>query len=478
MKFEVNVQNNVGSKLSTGAEILNKDDNGIISNTMKYSIPLLLKLRAKLGIKRTINDDYVDLMRTLLLEERPNFIETNDTSKHFGGRFSLSGFSSRGSRNSSRNRLSHGSSSKRSIVKVEDDDLWDMPCTSSADITLGDIREAESRMKAEDLTLDQYVEKHKGSLERKSIQNKEIANNNNKSNDNNNTTGPPINCLSNTNTKNNTNIINNDTNTFKQPSNFIGSFTSSNDTSTGTKSSYISETFLKGPANLSLFDVNTPLFDDDTNDNDVRLPLGSNPNNITTNTNNIANPGVFSWSNRSPSVQCNNILNTSTSFPALSKTGHVPTTIKQAIENSSIQEPNILQRLQTSVVAKQNDVKHSFTDPRLQNRVTDLTYQQSFSSITNNNRRSSFSTNQVQNSANLNRSSIPPSFTEYPPLSSASIPTHSINQIQSHRQNTIKTNDAGRLLMSIIGAGSSYNTNSNNQNQSNHYYYQNNNGNR
>ncbi|OII76674.1 hypothetical protein cand_027950 [Cryptosporidium andersoni] len=478
MKVEVNTQNNVGGKLSIGADILNKDDNGIISNTMKYSIPLLLKLRTKLGIKSIISDDYVDLMGTLLLEERPNFIETNDTSKHFGGRFSLSGFSSRGSRNSSRSRLSHGSSSKRSIVKVEDDDIWDMPCTSSADITLGDIREAESRMKAEDLTLDQYVEKHKGFLEKKSMQNKEITNNNN-SDSNNNITGPPINCLSNINAKNNTNtnVINNDANIFKQPSNFIGSFTSSNDTSIGTKSSYISETFLKGPANLSLFDVNTPLFDDDTNDNDVRLPLGSNPNNITVNTNNITNPGVFSWSNRSSSVQCNNILNTSTSFPALSKIGNVPITIKQAIDNSSIQEPNMLQRLHTSVVTKQSDVKHSFTDPRLQHGVTDLTYQQSLSSITNNNRRSSFSTNQVQNSTNLNRSSIPPSFTEYP-LSSASIPPHSINQIQYNRQNTIKTNDAGRLLMSIIGAGSSHNNNSNNQNQSNHYYYQSNNGNR
>ncbi|KAH8583992.1 uncharacterized protein ELE39_002750 [Cryptosporidium sp. chipmunk genotype I] len=520
-----------------------------------YTIPLLLIIglalkgndkNKTLGPGMAIDDQYKKEILSLLLESRPTILESADSTKPFGGRFGTAGFGSRGGRGNQRGRVFSGQiggSGRRSIIRQQNENLWDMPCSEMTSMTLGDIREAENKMKAEDLTLDQYVERQKESNDRNSVsfsqsnQKKNfvsipisgetpinvnntfslnsnsvknyqghISNNNNASsqhnsslfnhqhnrnhyNHNNQQTNRDsfMNRFGQSGTLNsqhNANIhqsgVNHELNASVILRNELIGFEKKNSSIFSTnnsnrKSSSISETFLNGPANLSLFDVNTPIFDDDNNDAviDFRPPIINNTNTVrigfeeSSKNKNIPEQliGVksqfehgiqssvsnFSWSNRNGNNEeldknIGNVSDNSMSFPALSKNSQFgQSQIKMQNNNhpSMLSEQNILQKLHAAGMASKLVDKNMNIMDNVDHR-----------SLNHNN---FFESKFKQNNSNTN---------EYPPLSSASntlpssLSSHNSNNLKFNNQ--LKSNEAGRLLMSIIGAGQQNNNNNRN----------------
>ncbi|CUV06001.1 unnamed protein product [Cryptosporidium hominis] len=519
-----------------------------------YSISLLLIIglalkgngeNETLGSGVAIDDQYKKEILSLLLESRPAIVESAESTKPFGGRFGATGFGSRGGRGGQRGRVFSGQiggTGRRSIIRQPNENLWDMPCSEMTSMTLGDIREAENKMKAEDLTLDQYVERQKESNDRKSssfsqsnqkknfvsipisgetpinVSNTFSLNNgsakdyqihissnvngnfHNNSGQSNNQHGRHHNNHNNQqhnrdsfmnrlgqsgtlNSHNNTNNHQNSTtnqanNSVNLKSGLIGGEKTQSSSVFSTnisnrKSSSISETFLNGPANLSLFDVNTPIFDDDNNDAvvDFRPPMIKNANTVrngfeesgkskgiseqlvrgqTQFENGIqVSASNFSWLNRNGNTEevdksiSNNISDNSTSFPALSKNSQFSQSqVKVQNNNHSLMssEQSILQKLHAAGIASKLVDKNIIDN--IDNR--------------NLNHNNYFESKFKQNISNTN---------EYPPLSSASNMVSSSLSYDSNNlkfNNQLKSNDAGRLLMSIIGAGQQNNNNNKN----------------
>ncbi|OII71227.1 uncharacterized protein cubi_01702 [Cryptosporidium ubiquitum] len=508
-----------------------------------YTVPLLLLIgfalkndskNKTLGPEIALDEQHKEEILSLILESRPAVVESSDSTKSFGGRFGAAGFSSRGNRGSQRGRVFSGQvggGGRRSIIRQPNENLWDMPCSEMSSMTLGDIREAENKMKAEDLTLDQYVERQKESSDRKSasfsqsnqkksfvsipISGEAIINvsstfslNNNpvknhqghttsNANDNFQRNSIQFNQQHNQHqqpnkdnfmsrfgqngTLNSQNILNVQQNSISHEFNTSvdlrnelvgGERTNSSLFSTianNRKSSSISEAFLSGPANLSLFDVNTPIFDDDNNETgiDFRPPIvHNNANTIGSFDDNNKNKDTseelmrgqahfeqgiqssasnFSWSNRNSNSEeidnknISNLSDNSTSFPALSKNSQFSQSqVKTQNSHSSISsEPNILQKLHAAGMASK------LVDKNMMDNVGH-----------GNLKHNSFFETKFKHKSNGN---------EYPPLSSASnaAPTSLSSSISNNLKfnNQLKSNDAGRLLMSIIGAGQQNNNN-------------------
>ncbi|KAK9172394.1 Uncharacterized protein cmbei_50090 [Cryptosporidium meleagridis] len=510
-----------------------------------YSISLLLIIglalkgndeNKTLGSEVAIDDQYKKEVLSLLLESRPVIVESTESTKPFGGRFGATGFGSRGGRGSQRGRVFSGqigSTGRRSIIRQPNESLWDMPCSEMTSMTLGDIREAENKMKAEDLTLDQYVERQKESNDRKpssfsqsnqkknfvsipisgenpinvnntfslnsgSVKDYQIHISSNVNGNYHHNSGQPnnqhnqqhnrdgfMNRLGQTGTLSSHNSTNRHQDSTTNEANnsvtlkselIIGEKTQSSSVFStnisNRKPSSISETFLNGPANLSLFDVNTPIFDDDNNDTvtDFRLPMIKNANAIrsgfeesskskgiseklirgqTQFENGIqGSASNFSWLNRNGNTEevnknISNISDNSTSFPALSKNSQLgQSQVKVQNNNHSLMssEQSILQKLHAAGIASKLVDK---------NIIDNIDHR-------NLNHNNYFESKFKQNISNTN---------EYPPLSSASnmIPSslsYDSNNLKFNNQ--LKSNDAGRLLMSIIGAGQQNNNNNRN----------------
>lgn len=521
-----------------------------------YTVPLLLLIgfalndddkNKTLGPETTLDKRYKEEILSLLLESRPAIVESADSTKSFAGRYGATGFSSRGGRGSQRGRAFTGQingTGRRSIVRQPNENLWDMPCSEMSSMTLGDIREAENKMKAEDLTLDQYVERQKESNDKKLTsfpqQNQKksfvsipisgeavISVNNTFSFGNNsakNYQGHITNNI-NDNFQHNSNQFNqqqhnrhnqqnkdsfmsrfgqngvlnphNNTNTHKSNINhgvnasanlcnelIVGKNTNSSPLfptiTNDRKSSSISEAFLNGPANLSLFDVNTPIFDDDNNETTIEFrpsiinnnmsAISSFEDNKSKNSSEQSIKGQthfeqgiqssasnFSWSNRNSNSEdmdnknITNLSDNSTSFPALSKNSQFnqPQVKIQNSHSSISSEPNILQKLHAAGIASK------MVDKNIMDNIDHGNLNHSF-----------FESKSKQHK---------PSIGEYPPLSSASnvIPpsfsSPNFNNLKFNNQS--KSNDAGRLLMSIIGAGQQ----NNNRNYATNFNVRNNN---
>ncbi|KAF7456620.1 hypothetical protein HWI79_2833 [Cryptosporidium felis] len=494
-----------------------------------YPISMMLFVRLSLKEKKEIfesglgfGEKFGSLMRSLTLEPRPVFVEGNDSNKAFGGRFGAGGFGSRGGRNNHRGRVSGagnqigGGGGRRNMIRQPDENLWDMPCSEMNSLTLGDIREVESRMKAEDLTIDQYVEKQRESGDKRGSS---FSQTNQKKNfvsipipgevqiKVNNTFS--LNCNAGVSSKSQPlghggansqshqqissdhflqrfgrkGALQNQHNSNEQrtqklressiSSSFgVGPPRESNSNSSSAlpavaskRTSSISEEFLKGPANLSLFDVSTPIFDDDNNESviefrppiinkfDANLDGGNRSSGQNSreshfgksSQNSVSN---FSWSSRGSGQDNidnrggNNIFsNISTSFPALSKNSQFSQSQVRP-QNGHIfsSEPNILQKLQAAGISPKRD--DNFRVGNLDNyKFAQSDYSDSFSKQFN------------------------PTTSEYPPLSSASntgpsLSLSSMNHSHFKSNNPVKTNDAGRFLMSIIGAGQQSGNNS------------------
>ncbi|KAH7649072.1 hypothetical protein FG379_001661 [Cryptosporidium bovis] len=530
------VSDKFGSKLDILSSLA-LGSNESSSSLSEYSVQLLLLVGLSLKeCNKDFNDDVNKgigiSVKPLTLEPRPPMVESSENIKTYTTRFGTNGFISRNNRNIQRGRMSGGSISgiTRSIIRQSDDNLWDMPCSDMGNLTLGDIREAESKMKAEDITLDQYVERQKEFIIKRGpaspSQNRRTNNFNqtfgvdNTSNNSSNVqrlfsgkNQHQPNFLdsvinSKNNQKSNIQSLNASKNSDSDvlPDKFVENTSkrviSVIPSASNRKLSTFSGDFLKGPANLSLFDMNTPIFDDDCNDSvDFYTPNVNSVNNtinrenpqtvvsnssrvaeilstraavtgtntIASHTNLNATPTTnnssanvsattatasnFSWSNRvvnhNDTHKNNaNLANLSASFPALSKNTQI---------NQTPNRSNILGGNQHSPQLDSNNILH-----RLQ-AAAGLSSRLSTGNNLNNN-NINISTNNdgsgnVYNSKYNQQTHIlrPNSevSNEYPPLSSASnvglcYSSHSVIQ---QKNNQVKTNDAGRLLMSIIGAG-------------------------
>ncbi|KAJ1608557.1 hypothetical protein OJ252_2477 [Cryptosporidium canis] len=505
-----------------------------------YQIPLLLIMG--LVLKDSEKDEglcsgvaldgkYKEEIMSLILESRPVFVEPTESTKTFGGRFGAIGFSSRGGRNGQRGRsfTGHvGGTGRRSIIRQPDENLWDMPCSEMSSLTLGDIREAESKMKAEDLTLDQFVERQRESNDRKSQQFSQSTQKKNfvsipisgeapiKVNNTFSLNGGSLKSAQDdllggsvAGIQRSSNQLHNphihtpsyqnqdlpigrlhksgplhshqgvDLHQLNGPSSLRSSLIEDERTVPpmfpsvlgNRKSSSISEAFLSGPANLSLFDVKTPIFDDDNTETmkEFRIPI-VNAGNVTASRYNfegdfkskfipehpmrvqthfdqvIQSPvSNFSWSSRTGNhdvMDNSGISNLSknTSFPALSKSSQFSQSqVKTQSDHPIISpEQSILHKLQAAGIA-----------PKIMDK-----------GIIGNTDRGGFSGTGFFDPKFRQH----PASNEYPPLSSASnAPIPPLPSAGAHNlkfNNQIKSNDAGRFLMSILGAGQQ-NNNSN-----------------
>ncbi|KAH8739082.1 hypothetical protein FG386_000949 [Cryptosporidium ryanae] len=481
------------------------------SSFSKYSVKLLLLVGLSLREDNRNSDDQknksvVDSVKPLTLEPRPPVIESSENIKTYTNRFGTNGFISRTNRGTQRGRIVGGNVSgiTRSIIKQEDDNLWDMPCSDMGNLTLGDIREAESKIKAEDITLDQYVEKRKEFIiKRGPVFPSETRQTNNHSqligveeaNDSSNARQ-----LFSGKDQRQQNILDSGINSNGNGGNFSDKLVEQVSkrvvtvipSASNRKLSTFSGDFLKGPANLSLFDMNTPIFDDDCNDstdfytsnvdlanktmNQERTNTGIlNTSKVadtlstkhaevasttavsttitSSSTTNLSSTTTsnFSWSNRivnQDDSQKNNInlANLSASFPALSKNTQINQTFNKGnvlggnSQSQQIESNNILHRLQTAAgLSSKLATGNNLSDK----------------SSNNLDRNGAFYNNKYNQNNQILKPNGGISSNEYPPLSSASNigSGYSTQGGVQQRTNQVKTNDAGRLLMSIIGAG-------------------------